>query len=210
MNLAFDAKGRLWVTSTVEYPYPAEGGDHAARQGHRPVRLRRRRPRTQGRDVRRRAQHPARRPAGRSGALVFAIDHIRKLTDTDGDGRADKEEKFLGTYGSRDTHGMTNHFTVGFDGWVYANHGFNNDSHVTAADGSSVKMNSGNNYRFKLDGSRVRCSPTGRSTRSASRSTRSATSTPPTATPARNTCSCAAPTTPASASPTTASASARR
>ena len=63
-----------------------------------------------------------------NGALVFAIDHIRKFTDTDGDGKADKDEKFLGTYGSRDTHGMTNHFTVGFDGWVYANHGFNNDS----------------------------------------------------------------------------------
>src|SRR3954466_14131197 len=23
MNLAFDAKGRLWVTDTLEYPYPA-------------------------------------------------------------------------------------------------------------------------------------------------------------------------------------------
>src|SRR5687767_2782791 len=26
MNLAFDARGRLWVTSTVEYPYPAKEG----------------------------------------------------------------------------------------------------------------------------------------------------------------------------------------
>src|SRR5687767_7041485 len=26
MNLAFDARGRLWVTSTVEYPYPAREG----------------------------------------------------------------------------------------------------------------------------------------------------------------------------------------
>jgi glucose/arabinose dehydrogenase len=27
MNLAFDARGRLWVTQTVEYPYPAKEGD---------------------------------------------------------------------------------------------------------------------------------------------------------------------------------------
>src|SRR5947209_5929539 len=26
LNLAFDDRGRLWVTETVEYPFPAEGG----------------------------------------------------------------------------------------------------------------------------------------------------------------------------------------
>ena len=26
MNMAFDKRGRLWVTQTVEYPYPAEEG----------------------------------------------------------------------------------------------------------------------------------------------------------------------------------------
>src|SRR5687768_10624612 len=26
MNIAFDARGRLWVTSTVEYPYPVKPG----------------------------------------------------------------------------------------------------------------------------------------------------------------------------------------
>src|SRR5688572_14540648 len=155
MNMAFDARGRLWVTSTVEYPYPAKEGQT---------------PRDKvivlsdfGDDGRARKVETFAEglniPLGvlpiEGGALVFAIDHIRKLTDTDGDGKADKNEKFLGNFGSRDTHGMTNHFTVGFDGWVYANHGFNNDSEVTASDGSSIKMNSGNAYRFKLDGSRV-------------------------------------------------------
>ena len=27
LNLAFDDRGRLWVTDTVEYPYPARGGN---------------------------------------------------------------------------------------------------------------------------------------------------------------------------------------
>src|SRR5688572_24697186 len=112
MNLAFDARGRLWVTSTIEYPYPAKPGTT---------------PRDRvlvlsdfGDDGRARKVETfadgLNIPLGvlpiEGGALVFAIDHIRKLTDTDGDGKADKQENFLGTFGSRDTHGMTNHFTV--------------------------------------------------------------------------------------------------
>jgi putative heme-binding domain-containing protein len=155
MNIAFDAKGRLWVTSTVEYPYPAKEGETPrdkvivlsdfAQDG----RARKVETFAEGLNI----------PIGllpvENGALVFAINHVRRMLDTDGDGRADKNELLLGTYGFRDTHGMTNHFTVGFDGWVYANHGFNNESDIKASDGSSLKLTSGNNYRFKLDGSRV-------------------------------------------------------
>lgn len=155
MNLAFDAKGRLWVTSTVEYPYPAPPAQKArdkvivlsdfAQDGH----AQKIETFAEGLNI----------PIGllpiEHGALVYGIDHIRRLTDTDNDGKADKEESFLAYIGHRDTHGMTSHFTVGFDGWVYANHGFSNDSQLTASDGSSIKLNSGNAYRFKLDGSHV-------------------------------------------------------
>src|SRR5690348_10201891 len=135
MNLAFDARGRLWVTSTTDYPYPVLDG-----KGHDKVLVlsdfdqdgHARKVETfyEGLTI----------PIGilpiERGCLVFGIDHIRKLTDSDGDGKADKEEVFMGTIGHRDTHGLTSHFTVGFDGWVYANHGFNNDSEMTAKDGS--------------------------------------------------------------------------
>src|SRR5436309_3543259 len=60
-----------------------------------------------------------------------------------------------GTFGFGDTHGMTSNFTWGFDGWVYACHGFSNTSTIKAKDGSSVTMNSGNTYRMKADGSHV-------------------------------------------------------
>ena len=50
---------------------------------------------------------------------------------------------------------MTSSFRRGYDGWLYANHGFNNDSVITAKDGSSIKMHSGNTYRVKIDGSHV-------------------------------------------------------
>jgi len=50
---------------------------------------------------------------------------------------------------------MTNSFHRGFDGWLYACHGFKNTSTVTGADGQSITMVSGNTYRMRLDGSHV-------------------------------------------------------
>ena len=132
LNLAFDDRGRLWVTSTVEYPYPAKEG-------------------TQPRDAVKilsdfQADGRAKKietfadglnipigllplPSARA-ALVHSIPNIYLLRDTDGDGRADTREVFYGVFGNRDTHGMTNAFSWGFDGWVYACHGFSNTSEV--------------------------------------------------------------------------------
>jgi putative heme-binding domain-containing protein len=50
---------------------------------------------------------------------------------------------------------MTSSFRRGFDGWMYANHGYHNDSTLTARDGSSITVNSGNTYRVKVDGSQI-------------------------------------------------------
>src|SRR5437660_1367897 len=51
--------------------------------------------------------------------------------------------------------GMPNAFPWGFDGWVYAGHGFSNTSSVKGADGSAITMQSGNTYRMKVDGSHI-------------------------------------------------------
>ena len=48
---------------------------------------------------------------------------------------------------------MTNAFTWGFDGWIYACHGYSNDSKVAGRDQKSISMNSGNTYRMRADGS---------------------------------------------------------
>ena len=50
---------------------------------------------------------------------------------------------------------MTSAFRRGYDGWLYACHGFNNTTTLKGKDGSSITMNSGNTYRMRLDGSRV-------------------------------------------------------
>src|SRR5205085_86235 len=88
-------------------------------------------------------------------ALVLNTPNVCRLSDTDGDGKADKKEVLYATYGFADTHGMTNSFTWGFDGWVYACHGFYNSSTVKGADGRPISMQSGNTYRMRPDGSHL-------------------------------------------------------
>ncbi len=156
INMAFDEKGRLWVSQSREYPFPAPDGKPA-------------------RDTIRILSDFA--PNGRAGkvttfatnlnipiglypykdgALAYSIPYIYHFRDTNGDGVADTKEKFLGRFGfEKDTHGMTSSFRRGYDGWLYANHGFHNDSVLTASDGSTIKLNSGNTYRIKMDGSHI-------------------------------------------------------
>ncbi len=156
INMAFDEKGRLWVSQSREYPFPAPAGKPA-------------------RDTIRILSNFA--PDGRAGkittfatnlnipiglypykdgALAYSIPYIYHLRDTNGDDHADTKEIFLGRFGfEKDTHGMTSSFRRGYDGWLYANHGFHNDSTLTAKDGSTITMNSGNTYRVKIDGSHV-------------------------------------------------------
>src|SRR5271168_1846542 len=155
LNLAFDDRGRLWITDTVEYPYPAAAG-------------------TRPRDTVKilsnfQADGRAQKietfadglnipigllplPSARS-ALVHNIPNIYLMTDQDGDGRADTRDVVYGVFGHRDTHGMTNAFSWGFDGWIYACHGFSNSSEVQGKDKRPVSMNSGNTYRMRPDGS---------------------------------------------------------
>src|SRR5262245_9649958 len=115
INIAFDAKGRLWVTQSTEYPFPAKPG-------------------TIPRDTVKVLSDFG--PDGRAGkittyadglnipigvlplsdgALVYSIPNIWRLHGKD---RADRKEPLFGTYGFKDTHGMTGEFMWGFDGWV--------------------------------------------------------------------------------------------
>ncbi len=191
-NLAFDSFGRVWVTGSSLYPWPArrdalgqpiptfdkhwtENGIafRAASAPPEPV--------EHGTDTVRvlsdfdpvtgRARQvttfadglnipigllPLPRAPGAKGdtLLVYSIPAIWRLTDTDGDGRADLREKLYDGFGFRDTHGMSSSYWLWLDGWVYGTHGFANPSEVTDRAGRTVKLASGNTYRFRLDGSR--------------------------------------------------------
>ncbi len=156
MNMAFDAKGRLWVSESREYPFPAP----VDKPGRDTIRV------YENFDATGRAQkitifaEGLNIPIGiypyRNGVIAWSIPNIWFFQDTDGDGRADKKEILYGPFGwERDTHGNQASFRRGFDGWLYATHGYNNNSHVRARDGSEVRMNSGNTYRMALDGGHI-------------------------------------------------------
>jgi putative heme-binding domain-containing protein len=155
INLNFDDRGRLWLTQSVEYPFPAPPG----RPGRDAVKILED---TNGNGVADRITtftDGLNIPIGvlpiTNGAIVHSIPNIYRFTAAEGTDRAGKRQLLYGSIGFADTHGMTGSFTWGFDGWIYACHGFSNTSEIKGADGSVVRMHSGNTYRMKPDGSRV-------------------------------------------------------
>ena len=153
---AFDAKGRLWITTSHHYPFAAPNSkatdklyvlsDFGADGKAKTVQV---------------FSDKLNIPIGIlplpdcKSCIVSSVGEILKLTDTDGDGKADKTEVLFTGFGTKDTHGMYNSFTLMPDGWVYACHGFSNESVVKGKDGHEVKMQSGNTFRFRPDGSRI-------------------------------------------------------
>ncbi len=157
IQMAFDGRGRLWVTTSRHYPFPAPAGQASDKlyvlSDIDPVTGRAGRVQVFANDL----NIPIGilpLPDGRS-CLVSSCGEIRQYTDTDGDGRADRREVLFQGFGYRDTHGMYNSFTLMPDGWVYACHGFANDSTVAGKDGHRVRMHSGHTFRFRPDGSRI-------------------------------------------------------
>jgi putative heme-binding domain-containing protein len=154
INLNFDDRGRILVTQSVEYPFPAPAT---------------RKPRDTIKILELNKDGVADKvstfadglniPIGilpiTNGAIVYSIPNIYRLLDTDYNGRADKRELLYTKFGFADTHGMASSFTWGFDGWIYGCHGYSNTSVLKGADGVAVRMQSGNTYRMKPDGSHV-------------------------------------------------------
>lgn len=157
INIAIDAKGRLWVTSTIEYPWPVRDPNIKPRDQIKVLEID---PATGRATKVTTFADECNIPAGvypyKEGCIAFSIPNIYSFQDTDGDGMADKREVLYGPFDTtRDTHGMTNSFMRGFDGFLYATHGFNNHSKVKASDGSALEMASGNVYRMSTDGAHV-------------------------------------------------------
>jgi len=153
LSINFDRQGRLWVTDTVDYPFPPKG------------------PGNDSLKVFEDTNHDGRydsvstmvdklsMPTGSEpvphGAVVFSIPNIVGCYDTNDDGQIDDRKVLYGGFGNADAHGMNNGFTRWLDGWIYANHGFANTSNVEGSDGRTISMNSGNGYRFRADGSHI-------------------------------------------------------
>lgn len=154
MNITFDAKGRLWVTSSFEYPFPMVGktgtdkltiledtdGDGKA-------------------DKFTRVSDSLNIPIGilplADGAFSFSVPNLYRLFDKNNDDQVERSQFMFGPFGYQDTHGMVSNLIRGYDGWVHACHGFTNFSKFAGTDGDSITLISGNTFRFNVDGTRV-------------------------------------------------------
>ncbi len=166
LNMAFDAKGRLWVTQSAEYPGPAKVG-----QGKDRVTILEDTDNDGKADKFTPVLDTLNIPIGllplQDGLLTYSIPNLYRYTDTNryagaGDGKLDQSRRLLGPFEYKDTHGMVNHLTRGFDGWIQACHGFTNLSKVMGTDGDTLEMGSGNTFRFRVDGTRAELFTKGR------------------------------------------------
>ncbi|MCE9612468.1 MAG: c-type cytochrome [Chthoniobacter sp.] len=169
--IQWDARGRLWVAETPEYP-----------NGRRPLTAE---PWKEGS-----ALEPGRydRPARdrisiltdtdgdgvmdkktvfheglelitgfcmhRDGVIAVGQPNIVFLQDTDGDDKADKETPLFGGHTPGDTHFVANHFIPAPDGWIYASTG---TGFTATKPGTKEEMARlpGGIFRFKADGSAI-------------------------------------------------------
>lgn len=161
INFTFDARGRMWVSQSFEYPFPASPGKGSDR-----ITILEDTDNDGKADLFTHFSDTLNIPIGilpvNDGAIAYSIPNVYRFTDSNSDGKADTKRILLGPFQHRDTHGMVNNFMRGYDGWVHACHGFTNLSTVAGADGDSITMKSGNTFRFLLDGSRVEHSTYGR------------------------------------------------
>jgi hypothetical protein len=166
--LAFDAHGRLWTTTALEYPVDANEDPEASRQLFA----------AGGRDKVLVVDDPwAAQPAPprvfadglamplsvlplRDGAFIQYGPEIRFYRDTNGDGRADKHETVLEGFGVQDSHLFPHQFTRVPGGWFLLAQGLFNTSQVKRpggvafADGSQeIRFAACKLARFKPDGS---------------------------------------------------------
>jgi putative heme-binding domain-containing protein len=155
INMNFDARGQLYFTQSVEYPFPVKPGV----KGRDTVKV------IEGIDEHGHATHIRTMVDGLNiplgvtpipnGVVVYSTPDIYRCLDPAHTGHVTERKVIYGDFQFHDTHGMNNSFTRGLDGWIYANHGFNNDDEVAGADGKKIHMQSGNTYRMRADGSHL-------------------------------------------------------
>jgi uncharacterized protein len=88
----------------------------------------------------------------RDGVIVSQAPDILWLRDTDKDGKADKVETLYTGLGTSDTHAVINNLRWGFDGWIYATHGYS-AGRVRNPAGKEFGVIGSGVVRFKPDGS---------------------------------------------------------
>jgi putative membrane-bound dehydrogenase-like protein len=91
----------------------------------------------------------------KDGVIVTQAPDILWLRDTNADGKADKVEKLYTGLGIGDTHAVINNPRWGWDGWIYATHGYSGSDKVLNAKGETMPKIGSGVVRFRPDGSAI-------------------------------------------------------
>ena len=171
MNVDWDAKGRLWVCETPEYPNGrrTQNSDPWKDAGSLYPGSFDREPQdkiswledTNGDGIMDRKHVFADKlelvtsfVLHKNGVIACAAPDIWLLEDTQGKGICDKRTKLYTGLGNGDTHAVINNLRWGLDGWIYATQGYSTSPKVTNGDGSKdFGGYTAGVIRFKPDGS---------------------------------------------------------
>ncbi len=160
----WDLQGRLWTMTALEYPVDANENAAVAKE------LYASRARDKVLVYDRDPSSPtgyARRPRVFADGLAIPLGilpykngvyaqhgpDIVYLTDTDGDGRADKREVVLTGFGVQDSHLFPHQFTRAPGNWVWFAQGAFNYGKVKTTRGAEVSFDQTRMARFRYDGS---------------------------------------------------------
>ena len=128
--MAWDARGRLWVGETIDYPNqlkpPGEGQDRIkiCEDTDGDGRADKFTVFAEGLSI------PTSIVFSRGGVIVQDGGQTLYLQDTDGDDRADQRRVLITGWNMRDTHGGVSNFRYGLDNWIWAMQGYNQSQPV--------------------------------------------------------------------------------
>jgi putative membrane-bound dehydrogenase-like protein len=164
ITVDWDQQGNLWTMTALEYPVDANEAPAVAKELYA----------SRAKDKVLVYARDAKSPTGYSAKpRVFAdglaiplgilpykngvyVQHgteIVFLSDTDGDGKADKRDVILGGFGVQDSHLFPHQFTRAPGGWIWFAQGAFNYGKVKTTRGSEVQFDQTRMAKFRYDGS---------------------------------------------------------